>query len=168
MKITLRLILSLVAIVAVVAFSFSFWQARQEEARLKNELERRANIVADSLKMSVEPLLLTEDKKYLQRIVDKFSNRERLVGIAIYDIQENLIVSSADLQLKLQENPKVIAPSIQDVERLNTEQGQFVSFGKQQLHAYSLPLSTNEKVTHVLIIFHDATALRNLSIKQKK
>ena len=90
MRITLRLIFSLVVIVAVVAFSFSFWQARQEEDRLKNELERRANIIADSLKMSVEPLLLMDENKYLQKIVDRFSNRERLVGIAINDIQENL------------------------------------------------------------------------------
>ncbi|HOW35480.1 MAG TPA: trehalose-6-phosphate synthase [Candidatus Omnitrophota bacterium] len=161
MKITLRLILSLIFIVAAVAFSFSFWQARQEEARLKNELERRANIVADSLKMSVEPLLSSDDKRYLQRIVDKFSNRERLVGIAIHDIQENLILASTDLLPKLQENPKVIAPNIQDVEKLSTEQGKFISFGKQQLHAYSVPLLTNEKVSHVLTIFHDAAYIQD-------
>jgi len=160
MKITLRLILSLVAIVGVVAFSFSFWQAQQEEARLKNELERRASIVADSLKMSVEPLLTAEDKRHLQRIVDKFSNRERLVGIAIYDLQEALVVSSVDLQPKLQENPKVMAVSIQEVERSSTEYGAFISFGKQQLHVYSVPLMTNEKVSHVLTIFHDAVYIQ--------
>lgn len=165
MKITLRLILSLVFIVALVACCFSFWQARQEEARLKGELERRASIVADSLKMAVEPLLLLEDKRSLQRIVDKFSNRERLVGIAIHDIQENLVVSSADLQSTLQENPKVIAPNIQDVERLSTEQGKFISLGKQQLHAYSLPLLTNEKITHVLTIFHDAAYIQDRVVR---
>jgi len=156
MKITLRLILSLVAIVVVVAFSFSVWQARQEEERLRGELERRASIIADSLKMSVEPLLLNEDKRYLQRIVDKFSNRERLVGIAIHDILENLILASTDLQSKLQENPKVLSFNIQEVERLKTESGAFISLGKQQLHAFSVPLYIGEKLSHVLTIFHDA------------
>ncbi|MFA5059683.1 MAG: trehalose-6-phosphate synthase [Candidatus Omnitrophota bacterium] len=161
MKITLRLIFSLIFIVAIVAFSFSFWQARQEEERLKSELERRANIVADSLKMSVEPLLLMDDQKHLHRIVDKFSNRERLVGIAIHDVQENLILASADLQAQLQRNPKVIAPNIQEVERSNTERGKFINFGKQQLHAYSVPLLANEKTSHVLTIFHDAAYIQD-------
>jgi len=156
MKITLRLILSLVAIVAVVAFFFSVRQARQEEERLRGELERRASIIADSLKMSVEPLLQNDDKRYLQRIVDKFSNRERLVGIAIYDVLENLVVASTDLQSKLQEDPKALSLNIQDVERLKTDRGAFISLGKQQLHAFSIPLYINEKISHVLTIFHDA------------
>ena len=160
MKTLLRLILSLIFIVAVVAFSFSFWQARQEEVRLKNELERRASIVADSLTMSVEPLLMADDRKYLQRIVDKFSNRERLVGIAIHDVQGNLILASSDLQPKLEGNPGMIAPNIQEVERLNTEQGNFISFGKQQLHAYSVPLLGNEKTSHVLTLFHDSAYIQ--------
>lgn len=156
MKFILRLIVSLITIVALVAFLFSFWQARQEELRLKNDLERRANIIADSLTMLVEPHLLSDTTQYLQRIVDRFSNRERLVGIALHDIQENLILASTDLKPNLQEHPKVIAPSIQDVERESTEQGAFISFGKQQLHAYSVPLLTREKVSHVLTLFHDA------------
>ena len=161
MKITLRLIFFLISIVAVVAYSFSFLQARQEEIRLKNELERRSSIVADSLQMSVEPRLMVDDKKYLQRIVDKFSNREKLVGISIHDVQENLILASTDLQPKLQEHPKVIAPNIQEVERLNAEQGNFISFDKQQLHAFSVPLLTNEKISHVLTIFHDAAYIQD-------
>lgn len=160
MKITLRIILSLVAIVAVVAFSFSFWQARQEEVRLKNELERRSSILADSLKMSVEPLLTTDATQYLQRIVEKFSNRERLVGIAIQDIHENLILASQGLQSRLKANPKLSARNIQEVERLNTEYGEFIGLGDEQLHAYSVPLLTNDKATHVLTLFHDAAYIQ--------
>jgi len=161
MKITLRLILSLVAIVAVVAFFFSVRQAHQEEERLRGELERRSSIVADSLKMSVEPLLSNDDKRYLQRIVDRFSNRERLVGIAIHDVLENLVVASTDLQPKLQENPKVLSPNIQEVERLKVDRGAFISLGKQQLHAFSIPLYIDEKISHVLTIFHDALYIQD-------
>jgi len=161
MKIILRLIISLVAIVAVVAVSFSFWQARQEEVRLKTELERRANILADSLRMSVEPLLSVESTPYLQKIVDKFSNRERVVGIAIHDIQENLILASQGVQPVLQANPKLIAGNIQEAERLGREHGEFVAAGTRQLHAYSVPLFTGEKASHVLTLFHDATYIQD-------
>lgn len=161
MKVALRFIFSLIAIVVLVAFSFSLWQARQEEARLENELDKRANIIADSLKLSVEPLLLSDDTKYLQRIVDRFSNREKLVGIAVHDIRENLILASTDLQPKLQENPKIIAPNIQEVERAGADYGESVNFGKQQLYTYSVPLLTNEKVSHVLTLFHDSSYIED-------
>jgi len=157
----LRLIVILILVIACVACAFSYWQARQEEVRLKNDLERRAGIIADSLKMSVEPQLLSEDKKYLQRIVDKFSNRERLVGIAIDDIQEHPILASTGLKSKLEEYPKVLANNIQQVERLNSDYGEFVSFGKELLHAYSVPLVSNEKTTHVLTLFHDAQYIQD-------
>lgn len=161
MKITFRLILSLVIIVTLVACGFSFWQGQQEEARLKKELERRANIIADSLRISVEPLLLIEDKRPAQRIVDKFSNRERLVGVAIYDIHENPVVISAGLQPTLDKNPKALARNIQEIERLKAEYGEFINFGKtQQLHAYSIPLVSKEEITHVLTLFHDAAYIQ--------
>ena len=154
------MIFSLVVIVALVAFSFSFWQARQEEVRLKNELERRANIIADSLRVSIEPLLSAENIQNLQWIVDKFSNRERLVGIAIHDIQENLILTSTKLQPKFQADPKILAYNIQEVERLNTEYGEFINFGTEQLHAYSIPLLTNGATSHVLTLFHDVAYIQ--------
>ncbi|MBI3314625.1 MAG: hypothetical protein HYZ86_01610, partial [Candidatus Omnitrophica bacterium] len=94
MKITVRLVCFLIGIVALVAFVFSFWQVRQEEDRLKGELEKRAGVIADTLKIAVEPLLSADNTKALQSTVDRFSDRERLVGIAIHDVRENLIVAS--------------------------------------------------------------------------
>lgn len=160
MKIAFRLIVSLIAIVALVAVSFSVWQARQEELRLKSELERRGNILADSLKISVEPLLSADMTKYLPQIVEKFSNREKLVGIAIHDIRENLILASQGLQPRLKDNPKLIAKNIQEVERLNTDYGQFIGLRQEELHAYSVPLLTKEKTSHVLTIFHDSSYIQ--------
>lgn len=161
MKVILRLIFSLVSVVAIVAFSFSFWQARQEELRLKNELEKRASIMADSLKMSVEPLLIYDPQQSLQRIVDKFSNREKLVGIAIHDTQENLVLASSDLNSILQNSSKMIAPNIQVVERENVEYGEFINSGKKMLHAYSIPLLTHQKISHVLTLFHDSAYIQD-------
>ncbi len=156
MKITLRLILSLVSIVAMVAFAFSYWQAQQEQDRLKNELEKRASFIADSLKVSVEPLLAAEGNiQSLQRIVDRFSNRERLVGINIYDTRENMIVTSKDFSPQLESNTRVLFEGIQEVERLGTDYGSFFNLGKASLYAYAVPLTVGDKTTHVLTLFYD-------------
>lgn len=142
MKITLRLIFFLVSVIAIAAVGFSFWQARQEEFRLKNELERRASVIADSLKES---------------IVNKFSNRERLLGVSVCDFQGNLLTASADLEFPLKESPKTLMSSLEEVERLNSEYGDLVNLGGKPVHIYSLPLATDEKTSHVLSLFHDRT-----------
>jgi alpha,alpha-trehalose-phosphate synthase [UDP-forming] len=156
MKITLRLITSLVAIVASVAFVFSFLQARQEEARLKNELEKRASIVGDSLRLSIESLLIMNDNNEgLQRIVDRFSNRERLIGIDIHNTRGDLIVASEGMRSKLESNSGVLSALIQEVERLSTEHGSIVTLGNDSLYAYAIPITIADKSTHVLTLFYD-------------
>lgn len=157
MKITLRLIFFLVLVIAVAAVGFSFWQAQQEEARLKNELERRASVIADSLKESIEPLLSRNSPESLQRIVNKFSNRERLLGVSVFDLKGDLLVASADLEASLKEPPKALKTSFQEVERSNSEYGEFTSLMDKPVHIYSLPLLTDEMATHVLTLYHDRT-----------
>ena len=163
MRITFRLILSLIGIVAVVAFAFSFWQARQEEDRLKIELEKRASFIADSLRVSVEPMLNTEgNNQYLQKIVDRFSNRERLVGIDIHDVRENMIVASNGIRAQLKANSGTLTHVIQEIERLGNEYGSYINLGNASLYAYAVPIITaGDKATHVLTLFYDVDYIRD-------
>jgi trehalose 6-phosphate synthase len=154
-KITLRLIFYLVSVIAVAAIGFSFWQAHQEGLRLKNELERRASVIADSLKESIEPLLSRNSPESIKRIVNKFSNRERLIGVSVCDLEGNLLAVSANLELFLNESPKALQDSLQEVARLNSEYGEFVDFGGRLVHMYSIPLAADESSIHVLTLFHD-------------
>lgn len=156
MKITLKLIFLIVVVIGLVATGFSYWQAQQEELRLKSELERRAGIIADSLTESVEPLLASNSIASLERLVNKFSNREKLLGIAIHDLQGNRISVSSELGPKLSDSPKVIQTQVQEVERSGLSYGGFGKFSKEQVHAYSAPLLMVEgKPSYVLTIFHD-------------
>ena len=157
MKITIRLIFFLVVVIAVAASSFSFWQAREEESRLKNELERRASVIADSLKESIEPLLLNTSPESLKRIVNKFSNRERLIGVSVFGLEGDLLAASAGLEPRIKGSPKLLNASLQEVERLESGYGAFVSLQDKPIHIYSVPLSTNEKISHALTLFHDRT-----------
>jgi trehalose-6-phosphate synthase len=54
MKITLRLIISLIVVAALVASIFSLLQVRNERERLVKELEQQAIILAESLQESVK------------------------------------------------------------------------------------------------------------------
>jgi trehalose-6-phosphate synthase len=161
MKITMRLIFLLVFIVALVVFAFSYWQAQQEGERLNNELEKRANFVGDTLRVSLEPLLSGYgNTQKLQHIVDRFSNREGLIGIDIHDIRKNVIVSSTGIRPKLEENSHVLDDGIQEVEQKGTEYGSFINLGDKSLYAYAVPLSMGEKTTHVLTLLYDIDYIR--------
>ena len=100
MRITWKLVSYLAIVIAVVAVSFSFWQAGQEEFRMRNELEKRSSLLADGLQESVISLLEKNDSQALTRLVNKFSNREKIMGISIYDMDGTLLVASSGLDLK--------------------------------------------------------------------
>ena len=98
MKITIRLIVSLVIVVALVALAFSLYQVNRERDLLARDLERRAVILAESFQESLAPLIQSGAGSRLNRIVNRFGNRERLKGI-IFDRQGGVITATSSLIL---------------------------------------------------------------------
>lgn len=85
MRTTLKIVLPLVVSVGSVSLLFAAYQVRTERRLLNNELARRAAILGESLQESVEPLIERGPDRNLQRIVDRFGQREHLKGVAVYD-----------------------------------------------------------------------------------
>ena len=153
MKITFRLVVSLVLVVGLVATAFSFYQVRTERIRLTSELERRTIILAESIQESVTPLMTSDSSKKLNRIVQRFSNRERFQGIAVHDSNGQVVVSTADLQ-------PLIPGSLPQVVHVLTEgrpAGEFVHAGNRRIYLYAFPLLQEEKPVGVLTLFNDAS-----------
>ena len=72
--------------VVVVSLLFAVYQVRTEKRMLRNDLSRRAEILGETLQETVEPLFdRALPDKSLQRIVDRFGQREHLKGIAVYN-----------------------------------------------------------------------------------
>ena len=85
MRTTLKIVLPLIVSVASVSLLFAGYQVRNERRILRNDLARRAEILAESLQESVERVLDRGQEKNLQRLVERYGQREHLKGIAIYD-----------------------------------------------------------------------------------
>lgn len=152
MRITFRLIFSLIVVVTLVVALSAFLQVRQEQVRLTEDLERRAGILAESLQETIEPLLEKGPSKNLQRIVEKFGNRERLTGVAVYDTQGKSLGITPSLAAQLGTLPSVVS------EALNTDVGSgvFEVLGNGTMHLYALPLHRQEDIVGALVIVHDA------------
>ncbi len=153
MKITLRLIVSLTLVVALVATVFSFYQVREERIRLTSELERRAILLAESLQESVIPLVESGSLERLNRLVKRFGNRERLQGIAVYDSQGKPMASTADLDRRI---PGLL-PQVVRAATEGQPESDVIHVGERKIYLYAYPLVHKGQTIGVLALFDDAS-----------
>jgi len=150
---SLRLILSLILAVTLVSWLFSYYQVQAEKHSLRADLERRAAVLAESLVGNIDSLEETGSLNKLQEIVERFSNRERLAGVAILDAKLEPIALSAGLAQRMQLQPSIVVQAMSQ----NQEQGEFVRTASGRLHVYALPLRREDGVPGELVIVHDAS-----------
>jgi trehalose 6-phosphate synthase len=152
MKITVRLIVSLLFVAALVAVLFSFYQVRAERERLTAELERRTIILAESLQESVKPLVQSKSSDRLNRLVERFGNRERLKGVAVYNTQGAILASSRNLAPQSSQILSQVVSALAEKNPVST----FVPLGDDKVYTYILPLGDDEAIG-ALGLFHDAS-----------
>ncbi len=153
MKITIRLTVSLLVVVALTATVFSFYQVRAERIRLSSEMERRAIVLAESLQESVIPLVQSNSFPGLNRLVEKFGNRERIEGIAVLDNQGNVIASTAWLKSRI---PQPLPQAVTSTVEKRPADG-FLAIEGKKTYIYAVPLSAEDELIGSLALFYDAS-----------
>ncbi|MFH0876897.1 MAG: trehalose-6-phosphate synthase [Candidatus Omnitrophota bacterium] len=140
MRRILILILPILLIVAIGFTVFGVVQVRLEEERLLDDLKRKSKTVAESIELSVGHVLLTEDLKSANSLVEKFSRRERLQGCAIYDrAGQMLAVSSRFRDWKEKDKPYLAQVLAQ-----KTPIGQIEKFKELSVYVFILPIFDEE------------------------
>ena len=152
MRLSLRLILSLVIGITLVTFFISRNEVISQKRGLRADLERRAQILAESLGEIVEPALERSSHEQLRHIVERFGNRQRLAGVVVYGSKGEVLAESSSLASRFTPPPV----PLDQVEKTNDGVSEFLKLGGAAIHAYYLPLHTGTKVSGVLAIFHDA------------
>ena len=82
-RLTYRLSSALITSVAVVSLAFAFFQTRADTFGLQRDLEDHAQVLAESLARSAEPLVARHANRELQRLVDRFKDREQIAGVSV-------------------------------------------------------------------------------------
>src|SRR5579872_6800351 len=85
MRVSLRLILSLVVGVTLLSLLFAIFQVKREKRGLQRELENRSAMLGENLEGKVSPLLNPVSHKRLQAVIASFEDREHLQGIGVFD-----------------------------------------------------------------------------------
>ncbi len=136
MRMSLRLIVSLIVGVTLLSAVFAIFQQRAEKRGLRNDLAKRAEILAESLGANVEPLLAKSSRRNLQKIVTQFGNRERVTGIAVFDKSANTLAITPGLE-------SYIIGELGTVSRViagDASYGGFTTLNQNPTYLYVLPL----------------------------
>ena len=131
-----RLILPLIVGIALVSLLSSYYEVHVELRSQRKELEKRAEVLGDSLVGNVERALEKGSTRDLQYIVRRFANREHLAGIAICDTNGALLAETPALAQRFAGCPLSVTQAIAE----NRAQGAFIRSAGTLLHVYALPV----------------------------
>jgi trehalose-6-phosphate synthase len=150
MKITFRLMVSLVIVVAIVTAIFSFYQVNKEKSQMTVDLDRRTAILADSLKESVSSLAGVGLPVWLNRLVLKY---DRLEGVAVFGMDGKIITATPEFKPMIpQPFPAAVKAILKD-----RPLGDLMDINGEETYVYVLPLKANGKITGTMALFNDAT-----------
>ena len=147
--------------ITLVAFVFAFFQVRSQKSALRNDLEKRAEILAESLVDNVQPLLHKQSWGQLQQLLDRFENRESLDGIAVYDNKGDKIAVASTLETQLDIAPSAVRQAIFRDKGVS----QFFNLSGVPMEVYALPIHGNGGVEGVLALYHNASFIEAQSFR---
>jgi trehalose 6-phosphate synthase len=152
MRLSFRLICSLVVVLTLVSFLFSYVQVRVDKQRRRTELSKHTQELAERLQDSVELALERGSRFDLKRIVERPGE---LAGIAIYDQAGKPIALTSSLTAHF---PGVSFLPVAAVTTGPNEagEGEFRRLNSQNWYIYSKPLSFHEERIGTLVAIHDA------------
>src|SRR5262245_1645184 len=153
MRVTIRVLGAIWVSALIILAAFAFLEVRDERARLRTDLERRAGLLAESLKEAIEPTVRKGATPALVRALKRFGRPDR--GIVVYDGVANPIAAAPDNTpgARLQ-NPEIT----EAISREAVATG-FRTIEGRKTYVYATPLQQDDRAVGALAFFLDAGQL---------
>jgi alpha,alpha-trehalose-phosphate synthase [UDP-forming] len=165
---SVRLIIALIVGITLVSSGFSYYEGWGEKRALRSDLQRRAEMLGESLASNVERSWNTVSDRppnylrnqipndQLQQLVQRFGNREHLLGVVIYDRQGTVVAMTPELAGSFAVRPEPVNQAITQIR----EQSSFIRLGNVPVHLLALPIRSKDEVVGGLAVVHDASYIR--------
>jgi trehalose 6-phosphate synthase len=152
-----RILLFILPILILVALGFAIsgvMQARFTEEKLMDDLKRKAKSVDEGLELSAKYILINNDLKQANRLVDVFQKRERLQGCVIYDKDGQILAVTERFSDLIQ----VERPYLKDILSSKNPRGALEKFKEYSVYSYILPvLDDDENVLGMVEVIYDTS-----------
>ncbi len=154
MRRVLLFIFPILIVVAGVFTAYGVFQVRSEEEKLWDDLRRKARAIAEGMDLSVRQILLTNDAKSAEYVVNKFQFRERLQGGVIYDKAGNIFAVTP----RFEEWHKQDKSRVLEVLATRMPHGGLEKFNELTLFSYLSPVMDEEnRLLGAIEIIHETS-----------
>ena len=154
---SLRLIVALIVGVTVVSLALSWYEVQADKNALRHDLEHKAEILDESLAANAELYLQTGDRPALDEMAQRYSNRDHLIGIAIYGRDGSTVAITHGLNSLFSGVPQQLETALSK----NRAEGQFTRLHFKPLYVRADPLHFVDKsVAGGIIVVHDTDYIR--------
>ena len=156
MRTTLKLVVPLVLSVLIVSSFYGFYQVRLEGRNLRNDLSHHSAVLAETLQENLESTPGRVSDRNLGRFVEKYGQREHLLGVAVYDNTGHAIAITHGLAPAFNSQPPVAARAAQN----NKDASEFHDDGDEPVHLYAVPMHRDGDVIGSLLVVYDSSYIR--------
>ena len=154
---SLRLIVALIVGITLVSLASSWYGLRTEKDALRSDLERKAETLGESLAGNAESYLQTGDRVGLEQLVQRFTNRDHLLGIGVYDRAGSTLVVTRGLDSVISKTPQLLKDALKD----NHTESQFMLLHFRRVYVLATPLHAADKsVAGGILVVHEAGYIR--------
>lgn len=153
MRATLKLVVPLVVSVLIVSSFYGFYQVRLERRTLRNDLSHHSAVLAETLQENLESTPGRATDRNLGRFVEKYGQREHLLGVAVYDDTGHAIAITQGLAPAFASQPPVAALAAQT----NKDASEFRDGGDAPMHLYAVPMHRDGDVIGSLLVVYDSS-----------
>src|SRR5208282_2790789 len=156
MRTTLKLVIPLAVSVLIVSLLYGSYQIRTERRNLRNDLSHRSAVLAENLQESLESSPSRATDRNLSHIVERYAQREHLLGVAVYDNSGNTIAITQGLSPAYATQPPVAARAVAS----NRGAGEFLEEAGAPLHLYAVPLHRDGEASGSVVVIYDSSYIR--------
>jgi trehalose-6-phosphate synthase len=150
---SLRLIAALIVGITLVSLASSWYEVRDEQEALRRDLEYKSATLSESLAGNAESYRETGNQNGLEQMAQQFTNRDHLLGIAVYGADGSALVATRSLSSIESQPPQIIKNALAS----DTIQSKFTLLNFRLVHLQIAPLHGGDgKVAGVIVVVHDA------------
>ncbi len=153
MRIVLRLIGCLLLSVLIVSVLSSYYQAERERYVLRRELEKRADVLSESLQARIESMLRRGDTAAIGKLAQRFADKQQVAGIAVYTDSDQPVAISTSLSGQVTRKPETLSRAILE----DAANGAFLRLNGHPVHMRAIALHEDDRVIGGLLVVHDAS-----------
>jgi hypothetical protein len=160
MKVTIRVLGAIWVSTLIILAAFAYLQVREERARLRSDLERRAGLLAESLKEAIEPAVRRgAATPSVLRALKRFGRPDR--SIVVYDGLATPVAAAPEGT----QAARLQVPEITEAISRTAVTTGFRTLEGRRTYVYATPLQQDENTVGALAVFLDAGPLVTAEIE---